>query len=183
MRRIFRTLLLAGLLGLGAGARGTWFVPLTPEELSVRAEWVVRARVEAVSAQRDAQGRIFTRIELAVAEVWKGTNAVGRCVVVAGGGVLGEEQVQADGAPEYGLGDEVVVFLVRNSDREWVTLGLSQGQFLVERETGTGRTFVHNRFWGSSISGPLLDAKAIAFPRTRPLALEELRRRIQEATR
>lgn len=168
-------------LGFLAGpAWATRWVPLTPEQLADRADRVIHAKVEALSVQRDEAGRIFTRVELDLRETWKGTEPSGRCVVVVGGGVLGEIQEASEASPTFAPGDEVVLFLVRNDRGEWLTLGMAQGQFFVDRDRATGEAFVHNRFWGSPPDAPPAErAMAAAFPKSRPLTLASLRARVR----
>lgn len=167
--------------GFFAGkAWATRWVPLTPEQLAERAERIVHAKVEALNVQRDAAGAIFTRVDLAVLEMWKGAESSARCEIVVGGGVLGEVQESSEAAPQFAPGEEVVVFLVRNNRGEWLTLGMAQGQFFVERDRVTGEAWVHNRFWGSPPErSPSERAVAAAFPKSRPLTLTALRARVR----
>ncbi len=166
----------AAVAALPAGA--TRFVMLTIEELARGADAVVHARVEALETSRDAAGRIHTRVELAVDEVWKGSMAAGRWSLVAGGGTLGETTVRAVGQAEYSVGDEVVAYLVRTAAGEWVTLGMAQGRFQVNRDDATGRGWVRNLFWGGAMEGG--KGRTLSWPPSRPLSLEELKRRTRE---
>ncbi len=156
----------------------TRFVRLTIEELARDANAVVHGRVMALECQRDGQGRIFTRVELSVQDVWKGPITGGSCTVVSGGGALGETVVRAVGQPEYAVGDEVVAYLVRGVGGDWVTLGMDQGRFRVTRDDRSGRCWVHNLFWGAAAE--VGQARLAAWPPTRPLSLEDLKRRTRE---
>jgi hypothetical protein len=117
--------------------------------LADQAQTVARGKVAAVTCQRDASGRIFTRVELVVQEVWKGSVTGARLTVVRGGGVLGRERVAVMGQAEYCLDEEVVVFVVLNERGEGVTLSLAQGKFRVYREQGSGRELAFNPFHGT----------------------------------
>ena len=121
-------LLASALAGRIAAAIG---VPVPVEDLAKRADAVVHGKVDALECTRDPAGRIFTRVELDVAEVWKGKPA-GRFTLVLAGGVLGARKVAVVGGPEYRLGEEVVVFTACNESGEPVTLDLAQGKFTVE---------------------------------------------------
>jgi hypothetical protein len=158
-------------------------VPLTIEQLTQRADVVVRGTVRALEVARDPQGQIFTRVDLEVAEVWKGTVRAGPCRIVVGGGVLGEVSVNAAEQVVYSVNEEVVVYLVRNANDEWVTVGLSQGRFQVLNDATTGRPCVHGRFWGGPPAQARLVPQGTRSPLDRPLELEELRRRTREAAR
>ena len=191
--RRFLPLLVGGLVlaGLGRGgfeAGATRWTPLTIEQLAARAEWIVRGKVTAIEVARDADGRLFTRIEGTVQESWKGSGKPapeGRCTWVAGGGTLGTRIEGAEVQAQYRVGESLVVFLVRNPAGEWVTVGLSQGRFEIHSD-GAGASWVRNPFWGEeagSVPGAeRTGAPTVRLPSRRPLSLDELRRRIREAT-
>ena len=179
----WRAGLMSGLLMLLFGAailpvEATRFVRLTIEELARDANAVVHGRVVALECLRDGQGRIYTRVEMAVQDVWKGPITGGTCTVVCGGGALGETVVRAVGQPEYSVGDEVVAYLVRGDGGDWVTLGMAQGRFRVTRDDRSGRRWVHNLFWGAASEAR--QARMAAWPPTQPLSLDDLKRRTRE---
>lgn len=175
-------------VGIGGGCPRAWstrMIPLTIEQLAGKAGLVVRGQVDAVEVARDSGGRIYTRVGLAVIEVWKGRmdGAQGRCELVVGGGLLGERAVRVSGQAEYGVGDEVVAFLARNDAGEWVTLGLSQGRFRVHREALTGRRLASNPFWGEEPADRNSRPAGYREPLRRALELDELKRRTLEVGR
>jgi len=146
-------------------------VPLTPiEELARRADDVVRGRVVSLEATRDEKGRPFTRVEVGVAECWKGA-ATNQLTVVLAGTVLGERRVLVVGEPEFLLDEEVVLFAVRNPRGEAVTLDLARGKFLVTTNAVTGGLEAANR----PVKG------GAAMPGFAPLELGELKRRVSKA--
>lgn len=104
--------------------------------LAREAELIVRGTVESKTVQRDAEKRIYTELELKPVEVWKGKFSEARVKVVYPGGVLGEEYVQASGQPDYAIGEEVVLFLTRNPEGKFVTIGLGNGKFTVSKKNG-----------------------------------------------
>ena len=63
--------------------------PLSIEEMARQSALVLHGTVLSKSCQRDPAGRIYTKIEVQVAEVWKGSLATNRFTVVQGGGILG----------------------------------------------------------------------------------------------
>jgi len=155
-----------------AAAIGT---PVPVEDLAKRADTVVHGRVAALECTRDPAGRIFTRVELDVAEVWKGKPAA-RFSLVLAGGVLGARKVGVVGGPGYRLGEEVVVFTARNANGEPVTLDLAQGKFTVETGQASGAKHVANGVLG----GPV-ETSGYRLPTQVPLELTELRRRVEAA--
>lgn len=178
-------LVLAGVGGSCPEAAATRMIPLTIEQLAGKAGLVVRGQVDAVEVARDSGGRIYTRVGLAILEVWKGRmeGVQGRCELVVGGGLLGDRALRVSGQAEYGVGDEVVAFLARNEAGEWVTLGLSQGRFRVHRDTSTGRRVASNPFWGEESAAGEPRVTGYREPMKRPLDLDELKRRTMEAGR
>lgn len=164
-----------GLLGALVAPAGSP-LPVPVADLARRADAVVHGRVASFEASRDAEGRVFTRVELEAAEVWKGA-ATNRFSLVLGSGVLGERWVKVVGEPEFRLGEEVVVFTVRNPHGDAVTLDLAQGKFSV-RETKDGRKLTSNGALGGTEN-----AAGYRLPTLMPLPLAELKRRVGEAGR
>lgn len=147
-------------------AEATQLKVLTIEQLTAAGETVVHGVVTAKTVQRDAEGRIFTRVDLTVKERWKGTRPV--ISIVHAGGVLGDEAAFADGQEQYEIGEEVVTFARFNPRGEAVTLGMNQGKFTVFKHNG--ETLVHNVFHGAS-PGELNRGR-------KPMTLQELRSRV-----
>jgi hypothetical protein len=94
---------------------------------------VVRARVmRQTSRWTGDRRRILTDLEVEVLERWRGTSP-GRLVVTVPGGRLDGVGQLVDGAPAFGDGDDVVLFLVQRG-REWRLVGLGLGAFQVAGE-------------------------------------------------
>lgn len=174
-------LLTAGCL-LPSPAPATVLVPLHIEELISRAGLVAHGRVRSIEVRRDSQDRVFTEVFLEPEGVWKGAVAGDGVRLVAGGGRLGEDQQGAEGAPEYVVGEELVVFATANPAREWVVLGLGQGRFIVHTDVVSGERWVSNGFWGTRPTAAA-PARRVRAPWQQPLSLRELERRTREAAR
>ena len=145
------------------------------EELTRRADSVVHGRVASLEANRDAEGRVFTRVEIEMAEVWKGT-PTNHFTLVLGSGVLGHRWVKVIGEPEFRLGEEVVVFTLRNPRGDGVTLELAQGKFSIHEPRGGGEKLASNGVLGGAEA-----AAGYRLPTQLPLPLAELERRVREA--
>jgi hypothetical protein len=128
--------------------RGQDYIPLSIEALTQNADLVVLGSVESKTVQKDKEGRIFTDVELRVSEVWKGAWQGKDLHLVMGGGVLGVERSYISGQVEYGISEEVAVFLVANPRGQWVTLGMAQGKFHVASDKASADPTVHNIFNG-----------------------------------
>jgi len=167
-------------LCLVMGAQASQMVPLTIEQLTHKAQIVVQGIVLGKQCRRDSAGRIYTRLELRVDDVWKGKVPRNPLVVVHGGGKLGRTTAVVTGQVEYEVGEEVVAFVVLNPDGEAVTLGLAQGKFRVWTEPGTGVKVARNRFHGAALDadGAVKNPERAVAER---LTVSELKRRVKGA--
>ena len=132
--------------------------PLSIDWLGAKAQLVVRGTVLSKAVQRDPAGRIYTAVQLQVAEIWKGSLATNRCTIVHAGGVLGDQAAVVSGEARYEVGEEIVAFLVLNQRGEGVSIGLSQGKFEVFRDRDTGEKLARNRFHGREGGTPKASA-------------------------
>lgn len=146
-------------------------VPLSVAQLTTKAQLVLQGSVTSKTVQRDAEGRIYTRIELRVADVWKGQPGGKTFTIVQSGGTLGEEIATVDGQEEFSIGEELVLFLVLNQRNEGVVIGLSQGKFKVRKESD-GEKVAHNLFHGT--------ASEATKTKSSRLSLAGLKQRVQE---
>lgn len=138
--------------------------------------------MESLEASRGTAGGISTRIELAVAEVWKGPSTR-RAVVAVAGGKLGDRQVVVSGQASFKVGEDVVLFLVRNDRGEGVIVELAQGKFRVTQDTEK-QSWVSNGVLGAvDATGGSRSNRTVkvVMPQQRPLGLEELKQRVVEA--
>ena len=135
------------LLLLSGHAPATQFKPLSIRDIVEHSDLIVQGTVRAKTCQRDATGRIYTRVELDLTEVWKGA-PTNHCVIALGTATLGEENVVISGEATYEIGEEVVACLVVNARGEGVTLSLAHGKFHVERDAQTGQKHARNLFHG-----------------------------------
>ncbi len=158
--------------------------PLPLAELARSADLVVHAVVKGKTCQRDEAGRIFTKVELAVSEVWKGATTNTTLTVFHGGGTVGDEHTEVSGQVKYVVGEEVVAFLVFNLRGEPVTLGLAQGEFRIARDATTGEKLARNIFHGGGRNNPNTPARAavsaVPAPAAR-LTLNDLHQAVKDA--
>lgn len=161
----------------GAALMGTQVTPLSIEDLVTHSELVVRGTVLSKSCQRDAQGRIYTEVELKLSEVWKGTHSGSHLKVVHGGGTLGEERVHVQGQVDYRIGDDTVVFLVINPRGVAVTLAMAQGKFDVWKNDLNGEFLAANPFHGGARRSG--GNGSVVVETTGELTLTELRARVR----
>jgi len=177
MKREFLLIFLT--CALVSSLRAIQFTPLSIEQLTRESALVVQATVLSKSCQRDPAGRIFTKVELNVTDVWKGALPTNCLTVVHGGGILGDRKSAVSGQVEYGIGEEVVAFIVFNPRGEGVTLGLAQGKFHVGRDEGTGEKLAHNLYHGEADARSREVSAPDGLSTKRRLTVAELKRRVR----
>jgi hypothetical protein len=150
---------------------------LTVEAMAQRAEVVAVGKVASLESLRDSTGHPYTRIELSPVEVWKGAGT-NRLVLASGTTVLGERWVRVAGEQPYRLGEEVLVFAVRNTVGEAVVLDPVQARFMVHADLKTGERHAENGTLGESES---VRAARVRTPAQRRLPLSVLRERVKVA--
>jgi len=150
--------------------------PLPIETLATNAEVIVHGTVVSKTVQRDPEGRIYTRVQLAITEVWKGKVNPATFSIVYSGGRVGNEETRVSIPVNYDIGEEVVAMLRLNHRREGVTLAAVQGKFVVSQETPGGRKLVSNVFHGREN----LNAPASATGSSLRISLEDLKRMANE---
>jgi hypothetical protein len=174
---IFLLLLITALLS--PSAQAVLMRPLGVEDLARKADLIVQGTVLDKVSLRDEAGRIYTKVNVRVAEVWKGalpTNGTpGMLTIVQSGGTVGDAREEVSGEVQYDVGEEFVAFLVFNSRGEPVTIGLAQGKFHVWRDRQSGEKFARNPFHG----GP--EPSEAGAAQTRPsLRLQDLKQQAQQ---
>jgi hypothetical protein len=170
-----KALFTAALLMLACAAHATRMSPLSIEQLTAKAQLVLHGRVVSKTVQRDATGRIHTKIQLQITDTWKGQPKANPFTIVQAGGVLGEEVATVDGQEEFLIGEEVVVFLVVNERGEGVVIGIVQGKFKVARDA-SGEKVTHNIFHGIA---PGHEQRPNEKGKVQSLTLGQLKQRVQ----
>ena len=169
MKQLILRLVFASVLLLASRLDATQFTPARIDALTAKAQLVLFGTVLSKRCQADEAGRIYTKVDLQVAEVWKGALVTNRFTVVHGGGVLGERKVVVSGQADYQVGEEVVVFLVVNQRGEGVSLGLAQGKFQIRPDPATGEKRAHHP--GNGLPPP---TRALEKPKARAVTLQSM---------
>lgn len=132
---VLRLSLVALTLMVAASAWASLVMELRVDELTKRADEVVRARVlDRISRWTEDGHQIHTFTTIEVISNMKGA-AGGAIVIRQLGGEVDGVGSFVGGDAHFEVGEEVVVFLRRNPDGEPVfhLIGLAQGKFRVER--------------------------------------------------
>jgi hypothetical protein len=170
-----KVLFTSAFLLLACVAQATHMSPLSVEQLAAKADLILHGTVTSKSVQRGATGRIYTKIQLQIADTWKGVPKADPFVIVQAGGMLGEEIAAVDGQEEFSIGEEVVVFLVVNERGEGVVIGLVQGKFKVTKDA-SGEKLAHNVFHGMA---PAAEQRSNDKAKAQRLTITQLKQRAQ----
>jgi hypothetical protein len=137
-----RFVLLALLLTAPAALRATTVVAIEFRELVTTTPVIVHGHVTDVrSAPVDGRRSVETFVTIAADEYLKGD--LGRHVTFrVPGGELGRYRTIVVGAPEFKVGDEVVLFLKTQSSSVPFIAGFNQGVYRVLPDRETGRRMV-----------------------------------------
>jgi hypothetical protein len=130
MRR--KCLWFAALLAAWVSVAGASMVQLTTEELVANATLVVTGKVDGMRAlPPDAQGMIFTEVEVRVKDVIVGATAEDVITVRAWGGEYGDLGVAVEDQPTFALSEDVVLFLAPASGGSYVCPDGIQSKYAV----------------------------------------------------
>ncbi len=137
MMRVVLLSLICFLALVPGSALGTVVQDLSLAQMTERADWIVRGTVNSKEArwQESERRGIFTQLELSLLEVLKGPAKAGQTMTFDQfGGTVGGITHKIPGAPQFALGEEVLLFLSRHHSGRLYVVGFSQGKFTVSRE-------------------------------------------------
>jgi hypothetical protein len=124
------------LLLNAAPTSATVYLPTDFAEMVALSTFVVHGHVVDVRSDTTADRRaIVTLVTVGVAQPLKGTPGQSITFLVPGGQVGGYERIVV-GAPQFGRGEEVVLFLAARGPSIPYVFGLSQGVYRVSRASG-----------------------------------------------
>ena len=140
MKRFVIVTLLVACTALPALA--TQIIKQPPQQLAKDAALIVDGTVSSVrSYWNEDHSRIITETTVSVAATHKGAGA-SSIRVVQPGGVVGNVRQTAHGALAWKKGEEVLLMLEPAVGGAYQVSGFSQGKFVIERDTRTGRAYV-----------------------------------------
>ncbi len=162
--------LLPLVLGLVASvASATTVLRVSVEELSRKADVIVRGRVEDVRVVTDAKDerRITTLVTLRVDVVLKGHATGPRLTLRLAGGRTDRWDATIPGTPVFVKGEEAVVFLEATSDGLKPS-GLAEGKYSLRSDPATGRLRATRSLDGAAVlvrhAGGLAAEGAVSHP-------------------
>lgn len=130
------------LAGLAALAYATQIAYRSPQDLGEQSTLVVRGRVQGVESYWNPKHtKIFTRTRISVDETYKG-DARPVIDLVQMGGIVGNVKVTVQGALQWRVGEEVLLFVEPYDAASYRLSGFSQGKFTIERDRATGIAYI-----------------------------------------
>jgi len=171
-----------GVLAVTALVQATTFVAPTDDELLSAADAVVLGQVLGIESAARADAPIRTYVAIDPEEILVGELPLAPFVIREPGGVVGERAEWVFGAPEFRVGERVLLFLKKGPDGVLHTLHLALGKFSVQREPDGREVALQNAGYGATVytrAGRRIVRRVQGAPRD----LEELRARIGAAPR
>jgi len=118
------------------------------EELAQRSQKIVVGRcLSTESRWNEKNTLILTFSHFAVSEDLKGQSNGSVTVMTVGGSLNGITQT-VSGSPQFSVGEEAVLFLEPTKLNHWQPVGLSQGKFLIVKNSRSGEKEVVNNLTG-----------------------------------
>ena len=156
-------LLLIGLLSCAQPSLATTVIIPSDDEMIVEARAIVRGKVLAIETGLDEhQDNIYTYVTIKVQEVLKGQITQRKIVLKQPGGQYGNRGSMVFGAPEFVVGENVILYLDTWRDGSLRVHQMLLGKFAVISDPDTGALFaVRNspdssvRVLGQSRTGPI----------------------------
>lgn len=161
-------------------ALATTFVPMDDATLQETSDLVVSGTVTAIeSARVGPTPALHTYVRVQVDEVLLGHLSGDTLVLREPGGSLDGRREWTFGAPEFSVGERVVLFLTRNADGTLRTNHLALGKYTIAFDAAGAPTAVRDLGPGTAAFIPDSGTIAPLPPERRPLAplLAELRQR------
>lgn len=139
--------------------RATTVQPPTFNELVNQSDCIVRAVVKSVTAEyaRPGSRRIVTKVELGVKEVIAGMPAE-PLVLTLLGGRIGDEEMILEGAPQFRVGEEDILFVQGDGKQIYPLTAMMHGRYPIRRDDGGAEIVTR----GNDV--PLHDTAEVALP-------------------
>lgn len=137
--RTLAILLCALALSAGASDAGT-VRAMNLQQMTERADMIFTGRVVGQRADWNAERtRIYTYVTFEVDSFFKGGGGARQVTVRLLGGRVGRYLAHLPGTPQFGVGEEVLLFCAGDSARMPSVLGLSLGKFTITNTPGGER--------------------------------------------
>lgn len=162
---------------IAPAARATTLAPLTIEQMTDGATWIVEGQIGDVWTEIDSEtGRVWTRAALEVTDVWKGPSEVTSLVIDSEGGTSGAITTTISARAQFSEGEDVFVFLDVVRGGRLVPVAKFLGKYTIRRAAGETRK--HAMTWHGDEHTPY-DARFLPHPpQESRLYVDDLRDRV-----
>ena len=120
-----------GLAAVPKDAQATSLMDMTTEDMVDASDLVLRGTVSETWTEVGDHGRIWTRAQVDVAEMYKGDEAIRTVVVDQLGGHHAGMTMHIEGATRFSVGEEIVIFLDELQSGRICPLGMFTGKWTV----------------------------------------------------
>jgi len=141
--RGYRSALLALILATSTLLLGTSLQPKSLEELVREADLIIRGTVQAVRPGPKGKGDPTTIVSVSVQQQWKGGQIATLRLVLPRGTERGITR-DVPGLPTFRTGEDVILFVVRESRGQYQILGGKQGKFSIHTDQQSGREVIQD---------------------------------------
>lgn len=142
-QRVWSLFILSYLVSGGTGL-ATTSQRLSLEQLAKEGDLVIRGHVQEMKGQEPSdRSAITTTVVISVEEQWKGPK-VSTVTLKQPGGTAGEITQRVMGVPQFSVGEELILFVKKQKDGHYVTVGGQQGKFTIKTEPQTGKKVVED---------------------------------------
>ena len=120
-----------GLAAVPKDAQATSLMDMMTEDMVDASDLVLRGTVSETWTEVGDHGRIWTRAQVDVAEMYKGDEAIRTVVVDQLGGHHAGMTMHIEGATRFSVGEEIVIFLDELQSGRICPLGMFTGKWTV----------------------------------------------------
>ncbi len=154
---------IAIVMAIEAPVHATTLAPLTIEQMTDGATWIVEGTIREVWTEIDAEtGRVWTRASLDVTDVLKGPSNPTTLVIDSMGGTSGAVTTTVSARAQYSEGEELFVFLDVVRGGRLVPIAKFMGKYTLRRAPGDTRQ--HAMTWNGEDAYAPYDARFLPHP-------------------
>lgn len=139
-RRLF---LLALALMASSTILGAMLQPQSLEQLIYGSDLIVRGQVRDITPGPRGEGGPSTTVLVSVQEQWKGPK-LSTLRLVQPRGTEGEVSQAVPGLPTFRVGEEIILFVVKEARGQYHVLGGKQGKFSIKTDPRSGKQVVED---------------------------------------
>ncbi len=130
-------------------AQATSLAPLSIDQMTDGAEYIVRGDVQEVWTEVDDKGYIWTRARVAITDTLKGPDSPTELIIDSLGGEYAGQTLTIEGQAVFSEHEELFAFLHRLENGRLVPVSKFQGKYTLRRAPDDRRTYARTWHPGS----------------------------------